>query len=77
MFFYLSKLIWFFLQPSAFCILLIIAGVILTKTRWESFGRLIMKVGAIGVLLVAFSPLGRQLMIPLEDRFPLITFGEQ
>ena len=77
MFFYLSKLIWFFLQPSAFCILLIIAGVILTKTRWESFGRLIMKVGAIGVLLVAFSPLGRQLMIPLEDRFPLITFEEQ
>ncbi|MEP3477480.1 MAG: YdcF family protein [Hyphomicrobiales bacterium] len=77
MFFYLSKIVWFFLQPSAFCAFLIIAGVILTKTRWEKTGKLAVKVGAIGVLLVAFSPFGRQLMIPLEDRFSLITFEEQ
>lgn len=57
--------------------LLILAGLVLTKTRCEKYGRLAVKLGAIGILLVAFSPFGRQLMIPLEDRFPLITFEDQ
>ena len=77
MFFYLSKIVWFFLQPSAFCAFLIIAGIILTKTRWQRLGKIAVRVGAVGILLVAFSPFGRQLMIPLEDRFPLITFEDQ
>lgn len=72
MFFYLSKLIWFFLQPSAFVIFLVLAGFLLTKTRFQRWGRRLVIFGAIGFLAIAFSPLGRLVMMPLEDRFPQI-----
>ncbi len=71
MFFYLSKIIWFFLQPSAASVFLIIIGLLLSKTRWVRFSKPLITTGAIALLLIAFSPLGRQLILPLEDRFPL------
>lgn len=71
MFFYLSKFVWFFLQPSAASIFVILIGLALLKTRRRKFGRKLITLGAVAVLLIAFSPLGRQLMIPLEDRFPV------
>lgn len=77
MFFYLSKIIWFFLQPSAASVFLILIGLLISKTRWARWSKKIVVTGAISLLLIAFSPLGRQIMIPLEDRFPLITFEEQ
>ncbi len=72
MFFYLAKAVWFFLQPSAFVIFLILAGLLLKKTRFQRWGRRFIVIGIVGFLAIAFSPLGRQLMIPLEDRFPQI-----
>lgn len=71
MFFYASKLIWFFLQPSAASIFLIVTGLILTKTRWQRWGKRLLVTGTVALLLIAFSPLGRQLVLPLEDRFPI------
>lgn len=75
MFFYLSKLVWFFLQPSAAAIFIILIGLLLLKTRRKKFGRKLITLGAIAMLLIAFSPMGRLLMIPLEDRFPIVTMG--
>lgn len=77
MFFYLSKLVWFFLQPSAACVFLILLGLSLNRTRFKKYGKPMIKTGAVLLLLIAFSPLGRQIMLPLEDRFPLITFEQQ
>ena len=71
MFFYLSKIIWFFLQPSAASVFLILLGLLLSKTRWIRFSKPLITTGTIALLLIAFSPLGRQLILPLEDRFPL------
>ncbi len=76
MFFYLSKTIWFFLQPSAASVFLILAGLVLSKTRWMRFGKPMILTGAVALLLIAFSPLGRQLIIPLEDRYGLQTINQ-
>ena len=76
MFFYASKIIWFFLQPSAASVFLILAGFLFLKLNRPKLGKFCVNFGVIALLLIAFSPLGRQLMIPLEDRFPLITINQ-
>ncbi len=76
MFYYISKIAWFVLQPSAFFVLMIVAGLLISRTRWRSWSRRIIITASGALLLIAFSPLGRQLMIPLEDRFPLPSLSE-
>ena len=75
MFFTLSKAVWLFLQPSAFLMLLTLFGVVLHFFGIFRGGRFCLIIGSVGLLLIAFSPFGRQLMIPLEDRFPLWEEG--
>lgn len=73
MFFYASKIIWFFLQPSALAMLLILAGLLITRTRWQRWARPMIITGSLALLLIAFSPLGRFIVLPLENRFPTLT----
>ncbi len=73
MFFYLSKIGWFVLQPSNALILALVAGLVLMALGWR-FGRrlgrgLVVLAGA-GLVIAGFSPLGQLLILPLEDRFP-------
>jgi uncharacterized SAM-binding protein YcdF (DUF218 family) len=70
MFFSLSKLGGFLVQPSNFLIILSLFGAILTWTRFHRGGQRIL-VGSILVLAVCgFSPIGNWLLRPLEQRFP-------
>ncbi|MEM6665764.1 MAG: YdcF family protein [Pseudomonadota bacterium] len=71
MFFYASKIIWFFLTPSnllvtatAFGVLLLLVGV------WRSLACLLAVGGVFGLLVAGYMPLGYALMSPLEERFP-------
>ncbi|MFQ5625196.1 MAG: YdcF family protein [Methyloligellaceae bacterium] len=68
MFFYVSKLLWFFVQPSNAILLLLVAGIILLWSRWARTARRL--VLASGLLLFAggLTPLGHALLLPLEDR---------
>ena len=68
LFFYVSKLVWFVVQPSSLIALLLIGGVVLAlwRRRW---GVRLAWAGAVLYAIVGFSPLGHWLMIPLEDRF--------
>ena len=69
MFYYVSKFVWFVVQPSNAVLLLLLAGIVLLWSRWARMGRRI--VLASGVLLFAggLTPLGHVLLLPLEDRF--------
>ena len=69
MFFYVSKVLWFFAQPSNAILLLLLAGIVLLWSRWARTGRAL--VVASGALLFAggLTPLGHALMLPLEERF--------
>lgn len=69
MFYYLSKIIWFFLQPSNAVLFLMIAGAALLWTRRARAGRFtIVTAVAIG-LIGGLSPLGHAMLLPLEARF--------
>jgi uncharacterized SAM-binding protein YcdF (DUF218 family) len=69
MFFYISKIFWFFLQPSNAVLFLLIAGTAMLWSRWARTGRwIVLAAGAI-LLVGGLSPLGHALILPLENRF--------
>jgi uncharacterized SAM-binding protein YcdF (DUF218 family) len=69
-FFVLSKLLAFFTQASNLIVLLGLAGLALTRTRFSRAGWRLAVGSLVLILLVGFMPLGRALSIPLENRFP-------
>ena len=71
LFFYLSKIVWWFAAPSNVLIGLTVLGGLLLFTRWSRGGRRLVVMAALGFVLCAFSPLGVWLARPLEDRFPV------
>lgn len=66
----LSKLAWLVLEPSNLLVFLVLAGAVLAFTRAWRFGRTLVLAGALGLLIVGFSPLGTALLRPLEKAFP-------
>jgi uncharacterized SAM-binding protein YcdF (DUF218 family) len=70
MFFVLSKLVWFVLSPVNLTILLALFAAVLAFTRLARLARWLGLVALAGLALMAFSPLPRLVMWPLENRFP-------
>ena len=70
MFFFLSKFFAFFTKPSNLLFLLALTGLVLMATRYARAGRRILAVSVILLLAFGISPLGRQLVLVLEGRFP-------
>ena len=71
LFFYLSKLFWLVAKPGNALFLLILLGVILLWSKRAQWGRLILTVTVAGMVVVAFIPVGKWLLHPLEHRFPI------
>ena len=70
MFFFLSKTLGIMLLPANFLIGIGVLGVVLLATPWALLGRRLL-IGAVVLLaLCGFSPLGKWLLYPLEQRFP-------
>lgn len=69
MFFTLSKLFWFIAAPTNLCVVVLCAGLVLTLSRWQRLGRIVVGAAGIGLVLIAVSPLPRAMVRPLEDRF--------
>lgn len=69
MYYYISKIGWFFLQPSTLLAALALLGAVLCFSRLARVGRLLALLACAGLLLGGLSPLGHILMFPLEDRF--------
>jgi uncharacterized SAM-binding protein YcdF (DUF218 family) len=66
-----SKFLWALGRPSAFLLLLALAGVLLVARRRDSkAGVRLLTLFALGVLVCASAPVGTWLLRPLEDRFP-------
>lgn len=70
MFFVLSKLVFAVIRPLTFLLLLLLAGLGLTRTRWAAFGRRVVVASAAAMAVIAFTPLAPALLSVLEDRFP-------
>jgi len=69
-FFFLSKTLGIMLLPTNFLIGLGLAGAILLSTRRARLGRGLLVVSAVGLAIAGFSPFGKLLLYPLEQRFP-------
>ena len=71
MFFTVSKVGGFFVQPSNVMVIAALLGVVLLFTpRWRA-GRVLCAVAAILLAVASFSPVGHWLILPLEQRFKL------
>lgn len=70
MFFVLSKTVGIILLPSNLFIGIGLLGVVLTATRFASFGRKMMIASIVLLAVGGLSPLGNLLLYPLESRFP-------
>jgi uncharacterized SAM-binding protein YcdF (DUF218 family) len=70
MFFYLSKSLWFLVQPSSLIAELLGLGLLLLWWSQARWGKRLIAAGTALYLLAGFSPLGNWLLIPLEDRVP-------
>ncbi|MGC1558808.1 MAG: YdcF family protein [Bradyrhizobium sp.] len=70
MFFFLSKTLGTILLPVNFLIGVGVVGAVLQCTRWAPFGRRLLVISIALLAIVGFSPLGKLLLYPLEQRFP-------
>lgn len=69
MFFYLSKLFWFVVQPSSVMLFLLLLGIAMLWSRWARSGRLLVLTAGLLLAVTGLSPLGHALILPLEERF--------
>ncbi|MBD8890122.1 YdcF family protein [Roseibium litorale] len=70
MFYLLSKIGFFLIQPSNALVALGIIGVALTWTRWIRFGRWLGFLAVLFLGIAGLSPAANILILPLEERFP-------
>jgi len=69
-FFVLSKLFWFLIQPVNLAIILLLAGLLLAMLRWRRTAYGLFGAAALGLVLCVWTSFGALLVTPLEDRFP-------
>lgn len=71
MFFTLSKVIWYLLNPGNLFLLLVVAGAALSWTKRQRGARLVMTGAAVFGLGCAMLPFAVPLTLALENRFPV------
>ena len=70
MFFYLAKIGWYLAQPSAFLLVLLLAGILAIGLGQARPGGLLVLLATAGLFVAGFLPLGPALLAPIENRFP-------
>ena len=71
MFFFVSKIFWMIASPINLLLFAALIGVLLCYGRRAHFGRGLALTAVLILLAAATLPLGKLLIAPLEDRFPL------
>src|SRR6516162_1565745 len=70
MFFPVSKVLGFFAIPSNLIVVAGLVGLVLLMTRWKRTASSLALGSLILLAVLGLSPIGNDLIIPLEDRFP-------
>ncbi|MCA3562752.1 MAG: YdcF family protein [Methylocystis sp.] len=71
MFYHVSKIGWFFLEPSNLLLSLALFGLLLGWTRFLRAGRWLANISLAALLIMGLSPAANWLILPLESRFPV------
>ena len=73
MFFALSKILWQVVKPESVILILVCLGALLSWTRWRRAGAWMVSIAAVCLLAFATLPLGKSLLLVLENRFPVVS----
>ena len=76
MYFVVSKIGWLLVQPSTMLLWGTFIGLVLSKTKFANFGRLLAWISGSVLAVCALTPLGVVLMHPLENHFAAPSFNE-
>jgi uncharacterized SAM-binding protein YcdF (DUF218 family) len=69
MFFVVSKIFWAVAQPFSFCLVLLVAGLVLLVMRRRKLSVAVLSFATLLLVLFGFTTLGVLMIRPLEDRF--------
>jgi uncharacterized SAM-binding protein YcdF (DUF218 family) len=69
-FFFLSKTLGYLLVPSNLVMAIGLAGLVLLCTRLRRVASWLIVTSLVLIALLGYSPVGRMLLVPLEERFP-------
>lgn len=69
LFFYISKLVWLFISPDSFLLILIILSLFFLYTGKLQLAKIFLTVSSSLLLVIAFFPVGEWLLYPLESHF--------
>jgi len=79
MFFYLSKILWFLADPGNLLLIALSLSAVLCFSgrgervgRWPRLGRGLLALTAVFALTVSVLPVGKAMLLALEDRFPIV-----
>ncbi len=71
MFYYVSKIVWFFTTPSNALPSLVLLGLLLCIfTRFRRFSLTLATIGTLLIFFCGLAPVANWVMLPLEQRFP-------
>jgi len=70
MFFYVSKLLGFFMRPSNFIATLCVIGIVLVLFDRRRIGTWLTSLGVLLLIVFGYSPLGNVMLLSLTERFP-------
>lgn len=73
MFFYLSKIIWFLVNPGNMFLIIMTIGIILLLTRWHKAGRRVLIAMLFVSVFISTVPFSIPMLNYLENRFPVVT----
>lgn len=73
MFFYLSKILWFIVQPDHLLLLLLLIGLILWR---RAIGVFLVWSSVVTLLIISQYPVANHLLLPLEQAFPKPSFEQ-
>jgi uncharacterized SAM-binding protein YcdF (DUF218 family) len=71
LFYHVSKIGWFMVEPSNLFLVLALAGVALCWTRFIKIGRRLAALSIALLLIMGLTPMANWLILPLEMRFPV------
>jgi uncharacterized SAM-binding protein YcdF (DUF218 family) len=76
MFFIISKVFWFFIQPLNLSIFLLLAGLLAALVRWQRTAAVLCVAAFAIFALSTWTSIGALLLNPLEERFPRPPLSE-
>ena len=71
MFFYMSKILWFFIDPSNVILVALCLGTSFLYLGWDKLSRWVLSLTALVAVIIATLPIGQNLFVILENRFPV------